>query len=78
MNIQTRKLNAIEYLIHLQDEEVLNKIEEEIQKNIAINRRRVEPFSENELLQRAMKSNEDYLSGNFKSQEQLEIESTKW
>jgi hypothetical protein len=78
MNIQTRKLNAIEYLIHLQDEEVLNKIEEEIQKNIAINRRIVKPFSENELLQRAIKSNEDYLSGNFKSQEQLEIESTKW
>ena len=78
MNIQTRKLNAIEYLIHLQDEEVLNKIEEEIQKNIAINRRIVKPFSENELLQRAIKSNEDYLLGNFKSQEQLEIESTKW
>lgn len=78
MNIQTRKLNAIEYLIHLQDEEVLNKIEEEIQKNIAINRRIVKPFSENELLQRAIKSNEDCLSGNFKSQEQLEIESTKW
>lgn len=78
MNIQTRKLNAIEYLIHLQDEEVLNKIEEEIQKNIAINRRIVKPFSENELLKRAIKSNEDYLSGNFKSQEQLEIESTKW
>ncbi len=78
MNIQTRKLNAIEYLIHLQDEEVLNKIEEEIQKNIAISRKIVKPFSENELLQRAIKSNEDYLSGNFKSQEQLEIESTKW
>jgi hypothetical protein len=78
LNIQTRKLNAIEYLIHLQDEEVLNKIEEEIQKNIAISRKIVEPFSENELLQRAIKSNDDYLSGNFKSQEQLEIESTKW
>ncbi len=78
MNLQTRKLNTIEYLIHLQDEEVLNKIEEEIQKNTAITRRIVEPFSENELLQRAIKSNEDYQTGNSKSQEQLEIESTKW
>ena len=78
MNVQTRKLNAIEYLVHLEDEEILGKIEEEIQKNKAINDRIIEPFSEIELLERVIKSNNDYQFGNIKSQEQIEIESAKW
>ena len=78
MNVQTRKLNAIEYLVHLEDEVILGKIEEEIQKNKAINDRIIEPFSEIELLERVIKSNNDYQFGNIKSQEQIEIESAKW
>lgn len=80
MNIQTRKLNAIQNLVNLEDEEILDKIEEEIQKNKAINDRIIEPFSEIELLERVIKSNNDYQLGNIKSQEQIEIEidSAKW
>ena len=35
-------------------------------------------FSKEELIQRAKKSNEDYASGKFISQEDLEIQSENW
>ncbi|HZK06681.1 MAG TPA: hypothetical protein VFC92_00640 [Bacteroidales bacterium] len=36
------------------------------------------PFTEEQLIKRARKSNSDYLVGKFKTQEQLENESQKW
>jgi len=36
------------------------------------------PFTEEQLIERAKKSNNDYLAGKFKTQEQLENESQKW
>lgn len=78
MDLQTRKLNAIEYLINLQDEKVFTKIEATIdsiktQKDI-----RLKPFTKKQLIDRAKRSNQDYLAGRFKSQEQLELESENW
>jgi hypothetical protein len=78
MDLQTRKLNAIEYLIHLQDEDVFAKIEETIFKSRVLKEKTFKPFTEKQLIERAKKSNKDYLAGKFKTQEQLEIDSQKW
>ncbi len=74
MDLQTRKLNAIEYLIGLQDERIFRKIEstiQEIKKNL-------KPFTQKQLIERAKRSNDDYLAGKFKTQDQLEKESENW
>lgn len=77
MDLQTRKLKAIEYLIKLQDEKLFNEIEAVILKSrkqgIAL-----KPFSQKQLVERAKTANEDYFAGRFKTQEQLEIDSDKW
>jgi len=76
MDLQARKLNIIEYLIGLTDETVFNLIEKIINesKNSSANK----SFTQQELIERAQISNQDYLSGNFKDQKQLEAESKNW
>ncbi len=78
MDLQTRKLNAIEYLIHLQDEDVFREIERTIFKAKDTKGKAFKPFTEKQLIERAKKSNKDYLAGKFKTQEQLEIDSQRW
>lgn len=78
MDLQTRKLNAIEYLIHLQDEDVFKQIEEAIFKAQDTNKSSLKPFTKKQLIERAKKANSDYLSGKFKSQDQLEIDAKNW
>ena len=78
MDLKTRKLKAIEYLIHLQDEDVFRRIEEAILKSKDAGEKDLKPFTKNQLIERAKKSNIDYLEGTFKTQEELEIESQKW
>ena len=75
MDLQARKYNLIEYLIALNDETILKKIEIAFLK---IKEGKSKKITQQELLNRAMKSNEDYLLGNYKTQEQLERESEKW
>jgi hypothetical protein len=80
MDLQTRKLNAIKYLISLQDEKIFSKIESTIiesQKPQEI-KRDLKPFTQRQLLARAKQSNKDYQAGKFKTQEQLEKESENW
>ena len=80
MDLQTRKLNAIKYLISLQDEKIFRKIESTIiesQKPQEI-KRDLKPFTQRQLLARAKQSNKDYQTGKFKTQEQLEKESENW
>lgn len=76
MDLQTRKLNIIEYLIGLTDENVFNIIEKIINesKNTSVSKH----FTQQELIKRAEKSNQDYQSGNIKDQHQLEAESRNW
>ncbi len=79
MDLQTRKLNVIKYLIGIQDEKVFNKIESSIyesQKHES--KRNLKPFTEKQLISRAKQSNKDYKAGNFKTQSQLEKESESW
>jgi hypothetical protein len=79
MDLQTRKLKAIKYLIQLQDEKLFNKIESAIIKSQTIQeKKRLKPFSQRQLILRAKKSNQDYLAGNVKTQDQLEQESENW
>lgn len=80
MDIQTRKLRAIEYLIGLHDEKVLRKIEttiNESQEHQAI-RNNFKPMTQDQLIERAKLSSSDYLSGKYKTQEQIEQESENW
>ena len=80
MDLQTRKLNAIKYLIGLQDEKIFSKIESTINETQKPNEisRDLKPFSQRQLLSRAKQSNKDYQTGKFKTQEQLEKESENW
>lgn len=80
MDLQTRKLNAIKYLISIQDEMIFSKIESTIiesQKPQEI-KRDLKPFTHRQLISRAKQSNKDYQAGKFKTQEQLERESENW
>ena len=76
MDIQARKLNLIEYLIALKDERILSRIESAVFEDKA--KKVFKPFSQEELLARAKKSNDDYIAGRYKTQEQLEKESANW
>jgi len=78
MDLQTRKLNLIAYLIGLQDEKVFKTIEDSIRKSLNLGGQTLKPFTQEDLIQRAEESNADYFAGNFKTQEQLENESNNW
>lgn len=80
MDLQTRKLNIIKYLIGIQDEKVFSKIETTIfeSQNMLEFKRNLKPFTEKQLISRAKQSNKDYKAGNFKTQSQLEKESESW
>lgn len=78
--MQTRKLKAIEYLIGLRDETIFGKIEliiVEDQKHQSVPRK-MKPLSAEQRVDRANESNQDYIAGKFKPQEQLEKESENW
>lgn len=78
MNLETRKLNAIEYLIGLQDEKLFNRIEAAIIQSKKEKEIELKPLSHRQLIERAKKSNKDYLAGKVKTQEELEVESENW
>jgi hypothetical protein len=80
MDLQTRKLKAIEYLAGIQDEKAFERIESivvDVQKQQKV-QRKVKPFTQEQLIERANRSTKDYLSGKFKTQEQVEKESENW
>jgi len=78
MDLQTRKLNLIEHLIRLKDENIFRKMEELINKSLNPNDEPIKRFTKKELIERAKKSNMDYHSGKIMTQEQLEADSKNW
>ena len=78
MDLQSRKLNIIEYLIGLKDEDLFKVIEDIVNKSRTAKKQSLKTFTQKELIERAKKSNEDYIAGNFTDQENLEIESKNW
>ena len=78
MDLQTRKLNIIEYLIGIKDEKIFSIIEDLIKKSKSDKELTYRPFTQQELIERAKESNKDYLAGNFTDQDELEVESKNW
>lgn len=78
MDFQTRKLDIIGYLIGIQDEETLSRIEASIKETQSTDNRKIKRFTKKQLIDRAKQANRDYEDGRFITQEQLETESAKW
>ena len=80
MDLQTRKLNVIEYLIGLTDEKIFQKIESAIIESmkVAESEKNITPFTQKKLIERANRSDQDYQKGRFKTQDELEKESQSW
>jgi hypothetical protein len=76
LNIKERKLNIIEQLIILNDEEIFDQVEELI--NSSLKRPQLKKFSEQELEERAKISNENIQNGDVFSQEDVAKLSQKW
>ena len=78
MDLQTRKLNAIGYLINLQDEKIFSKIESTIVDFQKLDKRSLKPRTKKQLIDRAKQSDNDYRAGRVKTQKQIETESENW
>lgn len=77
MDLQTRKLNLISYLAQIQDENFLEKIENFILSKSGKDSD-FKKFTEEELINRIQKSEEDFKTGKLKTQNDLEEISAKW
>lgn len=78
MDLQTRKLNLINYLAQIKDEIFFDKLERYILKREVERNPDLKPFTVEELIQRIEKSELDFENGQFKSQEDLEKLSANW
>ncbi len=78
MNIQTRKYNAIEFLISIDDSEILSEIENIIKISKIQNKRKLHPFSEEEYKARASRSIQEIETGNVIKIKDLEREVETW
>jgi hypothetical protein len=79
MDLQSRKLSLIGYLVDIQDEKVIGDIESTIFESRKLsNRQNLKRFTEEEMVNRAEEANKDYLAGRIKSQDELETESKNW
>ena len=79
MDLQSRKLSLIGYLVDIQDEKVLGDIESTIFESRKLSSQQsLKRFNEEELINRAEEANKDYLAGRIKSQDELETESKNW
>lgn len=76
LNIQDRKLNIIEQLIILNDEEIFNKVEALI--NSSIKKPPLKKLTKEELENRARISNKNIEEGEVFSQEDVEKTAQNW
>ena len=77
MDLQTRKINLISYLIELKDEKSI----EEVEKLIFQKKEEefeFKAFTNEELIQRIEKSEKDFKNGKFKTQDEIEQLSANW
>lgn len=77
MDLQTRKLNLISYLAQMQDEKFIEGIEKFILRKQE-DKADFKPFTVDELIHRIEKSENDFINGNFKTQDELEKLSANW
>lgn len=76
MSLESRKIRVIEYLLSVEDETELQKIEESLVSYRTSNN--LEPLTKEDIIERALKSNRDIKDGSCISQEQLREESKSW
>ncbi len=74
--IQNKKLNLIEQLIIIEDDDVINKIEEIL--NESLQRPLMKKFTKEELINRARLANKDIENGKTFTQEEIESISQDW
>lgn len=74
MDMKARKLDLIEYLLHLTDEKLLDKIEALIKTGHSAKN----PFTQDEMIARAKEANEDYKAGRTLNLDQLDDEMKSW
>jgi hypothetical protein len=80
VDLHARKLKVIEYLIHLSDERVFQKIESTIlasTKKVDV-KSTMKPLTNQEIINRALISENDYKAGRIISQDELEAKSENW
>ena len=75
MDLQTRKLNMINFLINIQDEKIFEQIESVI---LNTSKLKIIKFSKQDIIDRSTKANNDFENGRYKTQDVLEQESAKW
>jgi hypothetical protein len=75
-NIQEKKLYVIEQLIIINDEKVINKVEDVINKSMQ--RPKLKRFTKRQLVKRAKLANKDIENGNYTTQDEVEKLSQKW
>jgi hypothetical protein len=73
MDIQTRKLKFIEEFLKIESEELISRLE-----NTIINADDFDSLPIEKLNSRIQKSEDDFKNGKFKTQEDLENQSTNW
>lgn len=79
MNLQTKKLDLIEWLLQLQDQSIIDKIETLKQKTRVSNyEQRLIPMSHAEFLARINAAEDDIREGRIISHEELDKESENW
>lgn len=79
MSLQTKKEKLIAYISELKDENIINELEIYIQKRqTQKDAAEFKPFTEEDLIERIQKSEEDYRNGRFMTQSELEEVSSKW
>ena len=71
MNIQTRKLEAIEYLITLKDERQMELIESLIMKMRSSDIVAMQKLTHDDITARALQSEDDYANGRVTAQSEL-------
>jgi len=79
MNLQSRKLSLIGYLVDIQDEKVIGDIESVLLESQKLSsQQNFKRFTGEELVIRAEEANKDYLAGRIATQEELESDSKNW
>lgn len=71
MNIQTRKLEAIEYLITLKDERQMGLVESLIRMMRSSESAAMQKLTHDDIIARALQSEDDYANGRVTAQSEL-------
>jgi hypothetical protein len=78
ISFEPRKLKVIEYLIHLQDQDLIFQIENTILRSKNSKLQHPKPLTHEEVISRAKQSNEDFASRKVITQDELKSEIKNW